>query len=353
MQKDFHYCMIKVLSRIANFTEDEAQIIAYASQYVDDAVEHKKIKIKNVPSDIVYPRYQDDLFDPICTAHKGIQYLTGLDKDVQRKVYIPFHFVPIKKFDGKDKWNYVYTTSPGNAFAHELMDNAAAELKNVKKEDKRKREQKLVKLGIALHTFADTWAHQKFSGRNSPRDNDIERIHLLKDGKWEQLPLLDRLKLNVLPDVGHAEALDFPDLTHLTWKYEHDYSGIEINRDNTNIFLDAAQTIFLLLCDITGESPNWKKYVGNIKECLAYPTESMKHKFEKYQETFSIYDIHFDYDEDEWKKAALDGGFFNWRELDAREYGELNFKFNKDRKWFYFHMEAFEQRKFVKGNIPQ
>lgn len=67
MQKDFHYCMIRVLSEKAGIKPEEAQIIAYASQYVDDAVEHQEVMIKNAPQ-LNYQRLkQDGHFDPICT----------------------------------------------------------------------------------------------------------------------------------------------------------------------------------------------------------------------------------------------------------------------------------------------
>jgi len=37
MKKDFHYSVIKILSEKAGFEAEDAQIIAHASQYVDDA----------------------------------------------------------------------------------------------------------------------------------------------------------------------------------------------------------------------------------------------------------------------------------------------------------------------------
>ncbi len=36
MQKDFHYDIIYALAKAAGYTDSEANIIAYASQYVDD-----------------------------------------------------------------------------------------------------------------------------------------------------------------------------------------------------------------------------------------------------------------------------------------------------------------------------
>lgn len=49
MQIDFHYCCIKCLASKAGFEDKDAQVIAYASQYTDDATNHKGITIEGVP----------------------------------------------------------------------------------------------------------------------------------------------------------------------------------------------------------------------------------------------------------------------------------------------------------------
>ena len=36
----------------------------------------------------------------------------------------------------------------------------------------------LVKLGVVLHTYADTWSHAGFSGRHSSAENDIDNIRI-------------------------------------------------------------------------------------------------------------------------------------------------------------------------------
>jgi hypothetical protein len=343
MQKDFHYCVIRVLSEKAGFQQEEAQIIAYASQYTDDAVEHQKLKISGVP-DIEYERFDGQYFDPICTAHRGIQYITGLNKDVQRKVYIPFHFLPSEEYDNG---SYDYCSVPNGNFARKLVKNAIKELN----ESDEKRKQGLIKLGIALHTYADNWSHQRFSGRHSSKDNDIERIHIFENGKWEPIPVWDQFKLNVIPDVGHAEALYYPDQSHLNWKYEHDYSGIEIPRDNKLIFLDAAYSIFALLCEANQKVLDWKKYVNRLEECLSVPTDSLKKKFQTYQNVFP--EIDFNYNEEDWRNQALKGDSFDWYDFDGDDYEAQEYEFNEDLKWFYFHMEALKQRELVIQGIKK
>lgn len=58
----------------------------------------------------------------------------------------------------------------------------------------------------------------------------------------------------------------------------------------------------------------------------------------------------------EWRKNALQGEWDRFLSLNMTEILENNtnppkFIFNGDLKWFYFHMEAYEQRKYVMSNI--
>ena len=345
MQEDFHYCLIKILAQESGFSPPDAQIIAYASQYADDAVEHLPLRIRNLPPGLDFrPRINGEYFDPICTAHRGIQYITGLLKDVQRKVYISFHFLPSAKYEGGG--NYTYVCVPNGSLALELLHAAAANLKKAEDGD---RTQALIQLGIALHTYADSWSHQCFSGRRSARDNDIERIHLFRDGGYEALPFLDQLKLNILPDIGHAEALHFPDQSQLRWKYEHDASAIEYSRDNTEIFLGAAHAIYTFLCEVNEKSGNWKSLVSRIRQGLSLPSDKVKDKYSLYKELFP--EVELAYSEKEWRRQALRGDSFEWISFDKDDYSSQFYEFNGDMKWFYFHIAAYHQRLFAMSSI--
>ncbi|MGB7413949.1 MAG: DUF6765 family protein, partial [Thermosynechococcaceae cyanobacterium] len=47
MQIDFHHGVTYVVARLAGFQHEEAQIIAYAAQYVDDATNAGTIGFNN------------------------------------------------------------------------------------------------------------------------------------------------------------------------------------------------------------------------------------------------------------------------------------------------------------------
>ena len=344
MQKDAHYYLIKVLAQQSGFSPHDAQIIAYSSQYTDDAVEHLPLRIKNLPHLDFKERIEGEFFDPICTAHRGIQYITGMFKDIQRKVYIPFHFLPSLTYEGKGRYNYC--CAPDGRLAQRLIQKAVDNINNTKKERKT---QSLIQLGLALHTYADNWSHQRFSGRRSAKDNDIEQIHLFKDGDYEPLTFLDQFKLNIIPDVGHAEALHFPDLSHLKWKYEHQASDVAYPRDNTAIFLEAARAIFDVLCTANAQPGNWESLVDNIRACFSVPSDSLKVKFQEFRKRFP--EIEFDYHEDTWRNQALKGESFEWISFEEDDYKSQTYEFNGDMKWFFFHKAAHEQRVFALKNI--
>lgn len=149
--------------------------------------------------------------------------------------------------------------------------------------------------------------------------------------------------------MGHAEALYFPDQSHLKWKYEHDASGFEYARDNTGIFLEAACTIFNAICEANKQPGNWKCLVNKIKDCFSVPSDSIKEKFQKYQELFP--EITFDYHENDWRNQALKGESFDWINFEEDDYKAHTYEFNGDLKWFYFHMAAYEQRLFAIEHI--
>jgi len=255
MKNDFHYSIIKILAVIASFDPEEAQIIAHASQYVDDATNHKAVRVANPPDFVLgHPRYDEKsrLFDPICTAHKLLGFITGILEKVQKEVYVSFHFIPDKDFDQIESVKQKhYVTRQNGELANKLMEDAVDELKAVPSGGDRI--PSLIKLGMIIHSYADTWSHQGFSGCHSPF-NDITDLEFNEAGQWEGA------NYGYRPDIGHAEADDCPDVTHLEWRYDYDGTSNVVNavtqRQNTDIFMDASKHIFDYLCKVNGINEN-------------------------------------------------------------------------------------------------
>src|SRR5690242_19033060 len=82
MNIDFHHGIIYVVSRLAGMPPAEAETLAHACQYVDDAT---------TPGVLVFAGGQT--FDRFASAHEAIDYKNCLDRD-NRLVWAPFHFLP-------------------------------------------------------------------------------------------------------------------------------------------------------------------------------------------------------------------------------------------------------------------
>lgn len=107
----------------------------------------------------------------------------------------------------------------------------------------------LHRLGITVHTYVDTWAHQNFAGVVSLHnlistlvgdDHDEETWkgkileHLAAAGETAEAWGLD-----ILSRLGHGAALHFPDMPWATWHYTNGH-GTAIHRNNLPDFVMAA-----------------------------------------------------------------------------------------------------------------
>jgi hypothetical protein len=97
----------------------------------------------------------------------------------------------------------------------------------------------LHRLGITMHVFADTWAHQGFAGVNH-KVNEASNIKS-QDGKADA-SLAERLVNFFLSEafpLGHGAVLSYPDRPYLSWSYKNGM-GERVKRDNPTDFLSAA-----------------------------------------------------------------------------------------------------------------
>ena len=343
MQKDFHYYCIGVLAKAAGFDKGDALTIAYASQYVDDATESEPIHVG------------DMMFDPVRTAHIGIK---AFEWSTQKRVYIPFHFIPPNPIRStKDS----FVTVPNSPFALRILKAAYEEQLELLR---------LCRIGVALHTFADTWAHQGFSGRLHA-ENDVESIYHLKGKRWVSL-LQKNFFLDFLPQIGHTEAWHFPDHAFLTWKYTRKLTNEEVKRNNTNEFLTAAETIYHQLCKVDKSKSDTPIPWGDIepvirdllaehvvRDLLANREQELEKHCGKWRESFQyMFDpLEFRYDKQAWRNEALEpdkGTDTDWDDFVPSEFKRLMFPMRPgfyDSRWVQFHRAALRQRHFVLENL--
>jgi len=226
MQLDMHYYAVYYLGLAAGLEPEDAYIMAYSSQYVDDAKEYEKVKLIDKNNEVKE-------FDPICTQHMS---LNSFSEDVSDKVYFPFHFFPICSGDSPDERAITRPFTENNdhrdVFSDALHSND------------------FHRLGIALHAFADSYSHQQFSGEWSTL-NEVRRMRCVLRRRVMPSNLLSSLFLVFLeyfkrlgrwalssyaPEIGHLRAYKVPDYPHAVWRYRN-YDDSKIKRSNPDEYI--------------------------------------------------------------------------------------------------------------------
>jgi hypothetical protein len=228
MQIDFHHAVTYVAARLAGFPHEEADIVAYAAQYVDDATSDGLVRFDNRA---MYMR--------ISSSHKTID-VQNLNPVEDLLVWMPFHFLPGNGGVGPGEnpdgtFIQKLVAMPDSPIAQEMVQ--AAILDSAKP-------YALQRLGITMHVYADTWAHQGFAGVLH-EINEVDGFEEIGDSKVFENGLkgfINHVVERAAPPLGHGKANVFPDMPFLAWKYKNGL-GETIERNNTDIFCEAANGI--------------------------------------------------------------------------------------------------------------
>ena len=169
MQLDMHYHGTYAMARAAGLGPEAARIIATSAQFVDDnkAQDHAVFR-------------DGSRIDKEATAHHLLD-LANLDDHDQRRVWVPFHFIPGKVGTTYTERLKCRMDSP---IVQEMRDH------HLTLSD---RAFSLHLPGIAAHVYADTFAHYGFSGvgsRGNKVDNGSFRFHEEVDGTDETVASL-------------------------------------------------------------------------------------------------------------------------------------------------------------------
>jgi len=254
MQIDFHHGVTYIVARLAGFSQKEAEIVAYAAQYVDDATNTGVVAFSN-----------EMMYERIASAHHILDHRNARVL-ANRRVWLPFHFLPGNGGQGptkapatesRDDFIRRATCLPGSPLAQEMVRTV------IQRQD---RPYALHRLGIALHVYADTWAHQRFVGfmdrTNSAvdlrSDTPLPKQHPAELVKQAWARLRDWIKGWAIGEVfplGHGGALIYPDLPFMTWSYTNGH-GERIERNNTEIFGEAARALYTAMAQFRAGNPD-------------------------------------------------------------------------------------------------
>jgi len=251
MKKDAHYYALLAMARSVGIEKETAHRIAYASQFVDDAKVNKITLAADNPNYLL-SEFKDNQIINAATCHSY-----------------------------SDLSTYNYSSMTANTSAFHFVPGC--EGKNFPKKMRCKKESKIIKsiiekavnsddpirLGIALHAYADTFSHQGFSGIAS-KVNDVEEVRenkkipanlwdLIKEMRFKEVaikifPFLSEKKRDSLvPAYGHGQVYSYPDIPYLEWRYEYDAtdnftSRYRVSRvNNQERFIEAFKNIEKIL----------------------------------------------------------------------------------------------------------
>ena len=236
-------------------------------------------------------------------------------------------------------------------------------------------------IGIAMHTFADTWAHQQFSGRQNRTENDVENVQVYKNKKFEKLEIENTL-FDVVPQIGHAEAGYFADLAYVRWRYDSASQKQTKTRDNLKEFMEAAEAIYKWFRSHTSNPPllKWENELKpEIKKLLAgspqkaprleesltiplyqvYQRQDVEERcgswIKAFGDLFKPVQHKYFYGKKEWRNEAIIGET-DWDKFSSSDWDrEGPFKVKSglwDSFWVQFHQAALRQRHLVLENLP-
>lgn len=303
MNISFHYFLVKTLADKAFDNEDMAQEIAYYSQLIDDYIlcdTYIQLPKECKPPAFFFThglaKENKNIFNKTIgwkfyPANPGIpegyiDMLTSLTVSQETYTFTPFHFIPPKSLTemNKAKHNrYNYQCEKAGTGKY-LIDHLIKDFRKMEP----------MQLGMLLHTYADTYAHEKFSGFDMAENNVImDDIEDRSSGKPRNVSF--NIAYNNVPAIGHARLAHVPDAFALWFKYHYKDGRETVGRYNMEFFMECARKIADILYQYNGKEvlsdSEWKKIEDNLiragNDCVNVSTEytdfgTLKNKWTKY-----------------------------------------------------------------------
>jgi len=250
MQEDMHYYGTYAMARAAGLEVQNAKVIAYAAQYVDDSTANDS------------EQHEDGgMFETTATAHTNSEAIVNAVADYaeQRKVWVPFHFFPGGEGSSlSEKLKCVKDSS----LVQTMVENHIRHAVSVKDD------YGLVLMGIMAHVYADTFSHYGFSGVSS-RENKVDGQSFELDVKNKKVKAYIMGKFtgflskytpkffvrnyrNIASKgasvatgaLGHGAVGTYPDRPFLKWRFTYTKNSQTSGwRNNHETFLEGCEKI--------------------------------------------------------------------------------------------------------------
>lgn len=307
MNINYHYFTIKALTTSAGFTEDDAQLIAEYSQFVDDFDTYRYLFFKDIPDYAQYLATKIDdgwLFKPVTTGFNSFfDYVRLSDESNQKKILIPFHFMTkdpltVVKTDRKD-YRVVPVTMEQPSLLQGLLGNVRDLYLNSPTCEN------MIRIGTLLHIYADSYAHQRFSGfwnwENYAYLKDVVNNITLKNVTPSYHP---DLYFHV-PSIGHPNVSSAPDESFASFTMIQQYDQGEkfpykanYSRRNCLEFLKASREIlnYLRSCQKLGkiDDAEWNTLSAKLNQGFLITEKDVSKLISHWSAIFPDVDFHYD-----------------------------------------------------------
>lgn len=266
MNLDFHYYGTYSAARLAGYYADDAKVIAYYAQFVDEC--SKDFLIKNNIKDGT-PTVQSD--EELRALFISLKPYTEDELEEAAEIWGAFHFLPGNVND---------EISPGGMsnsqkliFKRLCMHDSILAVQTVKNA---KANGTLPAIGMAMHILADTWAHCYFAGIPEKFINDVPgdvwEADKNKSKSHYSCTPSNPLRDKSITYLGHARMGHLPDYGFMKYSYCPAWkNGAELIKDNPADFMKAFGQMIAALQYIKGDKENFNPgdfaKLGRDTEC--------------------------------------------------------------------------------------
>lgn len=268
----FHYFAVKSVARASGYQESQAQRIATFSQFIDDYNWYVYFRSNNIPKyiksndlDIVFNEFLN-IINPVTTGFSDWFDIATLILERSQKFTVsPFHFIPqnAEKYKSGN-----YRTVPATLNDGSYISTMLDDLKNSISAGLLSENDAYMKMGMLMHTFADTYAHQLFTGYHSSLNSvKLTRVTNNITGKDETdtyhffieqwIARIEKIINKKIPTIGHMAIAHVPDLTHLSFEIEYpdlDGNHHTYGRSNTSEFVKTCEEIYTFFRSCLGDN---------------------------------------------------------------------------------------------------
>lgn len=348
MQIDLHHTAIYVLCRIVGIRSEYAQIVAYSSQFVDDAIHRQALIFKN-----------GGVFKQTITSHRMLSP-RNFDVNDTIDIWIPFHYPP--RGDSEDKDAMV--TAPNSRVLGLLLEDVRTSASSA---------HTLYRLGIGLHYLADAYSHSDFKGMYDLH-NDVQLVSGINEkgfiedtGRRLSVRLLDKWS-SESTSIGHIEVLGNPDIPYAEWSYSRGNKIYKVNNLKER-YLPALRKIHEYLVYYVSRNHSFRSkkncrpfddYEDKFRQLLSYRgskeeryknwLKSIKNNYFEFDD-FDDLDGTLFYDDRDWFNQAVEASKVSkTRNMNYRQYNYHSFKRKKgfeESHWTRFMQAAAEHRFLV------